>query len=157
MLWSYCTTAKISTEETPFSLAFGVEAVMPLEIRISSSLTAVYNEIENEKAVHGELDLVEERKNGAKLKKCYLSITTRMCENESLRSVPLFWEKKILTTIGIDLESLRPNWKWPYRVTKNPTQGSLWTERYKMKALCFILGTPSILGNIISKKIHCNM
>lgn len=32
VLWSYRTTPRIPTGETPFSLAFGTEAVVPAEI-----------------------------------------------------------------------------------------------------------------------------
>lgn len=43
----YHTTVRTNIGEFPFSLAFGVEAVIPLEIGISSFFTA-YNEIEIE-------------------------------------------------------------------------------------------------------------
>jgi hypothetical protein len=32
----YCTTIKTSTNSTPYSLAYGMEVVMPLEVEISS-------------------------------------------------------------------------------------------------------------------------
>ena len=40
MLWAYRTTAKTSTGETPFSLAYGTEAVIPVECGIPSATTA---------------------------------------------------------------------------------------------------------------------
>ena len=37
VLWSYRTTTRTSTGETPFSLAYGVEVVISAEIRIPTS------------------------------------------------------------------------------------------------------------------------
>lgn len=56
MLSYYHTAARTRIGETPFFLAFSVEAVILLEIGISSFYTA-YNEIE-----------IEEKRNGAELR-----------------------------------------------------------------------------------------
>ena len=34
ILWAYRTTVRRATRETPFSLAFGVEAVVPVETKV---------------------------------------------------------------------------------------------------------------------------
>ena len=36
VLWAYRTTRKSATQETPFALAFGTEAVAPVEVRLKS-------------------------------------------------------------------------------------------------------------------------
>ena len=36
VLWAYQTTPRRSTGETPFSMTYGVEAVIPIEIGLSS-------------------------------------------------------------------------------------------------------------------------
>lgn len=82
VMWSYHTTARSSTRETPYSLSFKVEAMIPLEIGIPSFYTSTYNQIENEKSLHKELDLVKEMRNGAELENAIInnamqSITTR--------------------------------------------------------------------------------
>ena len=38
VLWAYRTTSRTSTKETPFSRAYGVEALIPVEIGVPSSL-----------------------------------------------------------------------------------------------------------------------
>lgn len=53
--------------ETPFSLAFSVEVVTPLEINICLFETKTYKEEENEQSLRAKLDLLEEKRNGAKL------------------------------------------------------------------------------------------
>ena len=36
VLWAYTTTARSTTEETPFSLAYGYEAMVPVELEAGS-------------------------------------------------------------------------------------------------------------------------
>ena len=35
-LWAYCTSFRISTGTTPYSLVYGMEAILPIEIEIGS-------------------------------------------------------------------------------------------------------------------------
>ena len=37
VLWAYRTTQRLSTGETPFALAFGIEAVIPIELKLPSA------------------------------------------------------------------------------------------------------------------------
>ncbi|XP_024024255.1 uncharacterized protein LOC112092393 [Morus notabilis] len=43
VLWAYRTTSRSTTGETPFSMAYGVEAVLPIEIKTPTLRTVVYN------------------------------------------------------------------------------------------------------------------
>lgn len=68
ILWAYRTTPRIPTGETPYTLAFGCEAVIPVEIgmvslRIQKPQTKLV-----EKELHLNLDLIEERQNEASLR-----------------------------------------------------------------------------------------
>ncbi|KAK9160821.1 hypothetical protein Syun_007162 [Stephania yunnanensis] len=54
------TTAKSSTKETPFYLAFGAEAVIPIDMGESSYNVMYFNEKYNNDALRGGLDLLEE-------------------------------------------------------------------------------------------------
>ena len=47
-LWAYRTTVRTSTKTTPFSLVYGCEAVLPLEIQIPSLCVALTTEMTNE-------------------------------------------------------------------------------------------------------------
>ncbi len=53
---------KSSTGETPFSLTYGVEAVIPLEIGLPTIRTEYYDPVSNKTSLTTELDLVEERR-----------------------------------------------------------------------------------------------
>ncbi|MCI67704.1 putative protein NYNRIN-like, partial [Trifolium medium] len=46
VLWSYRTTPHSTTEETPFRLTYGTEAVIPVEIEASSFRTEILIEDE---------------------------------------------------------------------------------------------------------------
>ena len=47
VLWAYRTTSRTSIGETPFSLAYGVEAMIPMEIEVPSLRRETYNQEEN--------------------------------------------------------------------------------------------------------------
>ncbi|XP_074266174.1 uncharacterized protein LOC141588640 [Silene latifolia] len=58
-LWAYRTTYKTPTQSTPYALVYGVEAVLPLEIQISSLRIAIQEELtedENDKLHLAELE-----------------------------------------------------------------------------------------------------
>jgi len=46
-LWAYRTTVRTPTKATPFSLVYGCETVLPLEIQISSLCVALVTEMTN--------------------------------------------------------------------------------------------------------------
>ncbi|XP_070032049.1 uncharacterized protein [Nicotiana tomentosiformis] len=56
--WAYRTMTKISTGETPFSLVYGTEALIPVEIGEPS----IRFEHKNEEELRTNLDLTEERR-----------------------------------------------------------------------------------------------
>ena len=60
ILWAYQTTTRTPTGETPFRLAYGSDAVIPVEIGLTSYRVEYYNEDKNEEAMHLQLDLANE-------------------------------------------------------------------------------------------------
>ncbi|KAK3013466.1 hypothetical protein RJ639_009774 [Escallonia herrerae] len=66
ILWAYNTTTRTPTGETPFSLSFGTEALIPVEVGLPSLRLTSYDPIQNEEALRANLDLLEEcREQGA--------------------------------------------------------------------------------------------
>ena len=53
-------TVRTPTRETPFKLAYGSDAVIPVEVGLTSYKVAHYNNEENVKQLHLSLDLVDE-------------------------------------------------------------------------------------------------
>ena len=61
VLWAYRTTQKSATRETPFALAFGTEAVAPVEIGIKSPRIELASEEHNDEALRLNLELLDEK------------------------------------------------------------------------------------------------
>ncbi|XP_077251725.1 uncharacterized protein LOC143890939 [Tasmannia lanceolata] len=68
VLWTYRTTPRTASGESPFSLTFGAEAVIPLEIGLSNFRTENYDERENSELLRNTLDLVLEKREQALLR-----------------------------------------------------------------------------------------
>uniref|UniRef100_A0A2N9G5B1 RNA-directed DNA polymerase n=1 Tax=Fagus sylvatica TaxID=28930 RepID=A0A2N9G5B1_FAGSY len=60
ILWAYRTTVRIPTGETPFRMTFGTEAVVPVEIGMTTFRTALYDDQQNETQLRLNLDLIDE-------------------------------------------------------------------------------------------------
>nr|XP_023914203.1 uncharacterized protein LOC112025750 [Quercus suber] len=60
ILWAYRTTTRTSTGETPFRLMYESKAVIPAEVKLTSYRTDNHDESKNDKAMHLQLDLVDE-------------------------------------------------------------------------------------------------
>ncbi|XP_038971178.1 uncharacterized protein LOC120104328 [Phoenix dactylifera] len=68
VLWAYRTTFRLSTGETPFNLAYGTEAVIPLEIGLPSPRVEHYDTVSNSSQLMGNLDLIEETREAAQVR-----------------------------------------------------------------------------------------
>ena len=64
-LWAYRTSFRTSTEATPYSLVYGMEAVLPVEIEIGSLRVALEHQIsetEWAQSRYDQLSLLDERR-----------------------------------------------------------------------------------------------
>ncbi|XP_073019387.1 uncharacterized protein [Primulina eburnea] len=61
VLWAYRTTPRAPTQETPFNLVYGSEAVLLVEIGQTSSRVESYPD-DNDQSRAMELDLIEEKR-----------------------------------------------------------------------------------------------
>ena len=59
---SYRTTARTATGETPFSLAFRAEALIPAKVKVPSFRYENFNELDNDIQLAAEKDMIEERR-----------------------------------------------------------------------------------------------
>jgi hypothetical protein len=60
VLWSLRTTPNATTQETPFFLVHGAEAVLPIEIEHNSPLVVEYKEEASQRAIEDDVDAVDE-------------------------------------------------------------------------------------------------
>ena len=66
------TTPHRSTRETPFSMTYGAEIVIPLETRFPTLRTSLFASESNDNLLEKSLDLVEERRENVMLQlACY--------------------------------------------------------------------------------------
>ena len=65
VLWTYRTTPHRSIRETPFSMSYGAEAVIPLEIGFPMLRKNSFTPSSNDGLLEKSLDLIEERRENA--------------------------------------------------------------------------------------------
>ncbi|GJX10793.1 reverse transcriptase domain-containing protein [Tanacetum coccineum] len=67
VLWAHRTMIKSSNRETPFSLTYGTEAIIPAEIGMPTLRTAEVDLIKNDEALEINLDLIKEKREQASI------------------------------------------------------------------------------------------
>ena len=60
VLWAYRTTTKTLTGEMPFNLKYGTEAVIPVEVGVTSIKREFFNEETNNEQLRTNLDCLDE-------------------------------------------------------------------------------------------------
>ena len=60
VLWAYRTTTRTPTGETPFRLTYGIEAVIPVEVGVTSTRREVFHEESNDVHLRINLDFLDE-------------------------------------------------------------------------------------------------
>ena len=71
VLWAYRTTSHRSTEETPFSMSYGAEAIISIETSFLTLRTQSFNSSDNDELLERSLDLIEERRENAMVQLAY--------------------------------------------------------------------------------------
>ncbi len=69
VLWSYRTTPRKATGETSFSLVFGTEAIIPVEVGQPSVRIQVFDGEGNNLGLRTKLDLIDEHREIAELRR----------------------------------------------------------------------------------------
>ncbi|XP_050229566.1 uncharacterized protein LOC126678714 [Mercurialis annua] len=69
VIWAYRTTPRAGTGDTPFSLTYGCEAMIPVEIGMPTLRVQFFDEAKNEEEQKLCLDLLEERREQSKFSK----------------------------------------------------------------------------------------
>ena len=133
ILWTYRTTPRKSTGETPFSMTYGAEAVIPLENGFPTMRSSAFTSDGNDELLKKNLDLIEERRENAivqlayyqhKLKQSYdMSVKLRL-----LAPGDLVLRKVVGNTKNLAWGKLWPNWEGPYRITSVAGIGAYYLE-----------------------------
>ena len=71
ILWAYRITPRRSTRETPFSMSYGAEVVIPIETSFPTLRTQPFNPSNNDELLEKSLDLIEEKRENAMVQLAY--------------------------------------------------------------------------------------
>uniref|UniRef100_A0A804JFN3 Integrase catalytic domain-containing protein n=1 Tax=Musa acuminata subsp. malaccensis TaxID=214687 RepID=A0A804JFN3_MUSAM len=121
ILWSLRTTSKIMTGESPYSLSYGTEAILPPEVVFPTPQAEKYDEEASARGLRAGLDLIEERRADAHLKDLSYKRAVARIYNRKVRPRPIKLGDLVLRRIEVGdptrtHDKLVANWEGPYRV-----------------------------------------
>ena len=121
------------TGETPFKLAYGSEAVIPVEVHMANHRIVKYRDEDNEKQLHLNLDLIDEiRMNAEQRTTRYKNLMARqynaMVKPRCFNIGDLVLKRLSLATKNPTYGKLEPNWEGPRKVINCKRQGSCYLE-----------------------------
>ena len=133
VLQMYRTTPRRSTGETPFSMTYGAEAVIPLESGFPTTRTNSFSPKDNDEQLIGNLDLIEEKRENAMVQLANYQQKLKQGYDANVRLRPLTPGDLVLckvvgTAKNPAWEKLGPNWEGPYRITSNASIGAYFLE-----------------------------
>lgn len=125
VLWSHRTTPRGATKSTPFSLAYGMEAMAPAEVNVTSlrrSKMPQHVEL-NQEMLLDALDELEEKRDQALLRIQNYQNQIESYYNKKVRSRPLelgdlVMRKVFENTKEPNAGKLGANWEGPYKITR---------------------------------------
>ncbi|GKA64427.1 reverse transcriptase domain-containing protein [Tanacetum coccineum] len=132
VLWAHRTMIKSSNGDTPFSLMYGTEVVIPAEIGMPTIRTVEVDLVQNIEALEINLDLLEEireeaaireAKSKAKMEKYY----NAKVRNTSFKPGDLVYRNNDASRAE-DTRKPGPKWEGPYEITEALGKGA-----YKLK------------------------
>ncbi|KAK3042452.1 hypothetical protein RJ639_000176 [Escallonia herrerae] len=123
VLWAYRTTPHSVTGETPFSLCYGTEAMLPVEIGVPTIRALHFSELNNDVGLRANLDLVEEARTQAHIRSVIVKQRVARYYNQKVRSKQFNEGDLVLRKLEVSnpkaaTGKLSPNWEGPYRVIK---------------------------------------
>ncbi|GJR65017.1 reverse transcriptase domain-containing protein [Tanacetum coccineum] len=128
VLWAHRTTIKVSTGDTPFSLVYGTEAVIPAEIGMPTIRTAEVNIATNEDERRIDLDILEERREQAAIREEKAKLKMKGYYDAKVRGVSFrpgdFVYRANDASHAEDTGKLGPKWEGPYEVTEALGKGA---------------------------------
>ena len=89
VLWTYRTTPRRSTGETPFSMTYRVEAVIPLETGFPTLRSNLFKPSDNDKHLKRSLDLIEEKRENAMVQLAYYQQKMKQGYDANVKLRPL--------------------------------------------------------------------
>ena len=133
VLWTYRTTPRRSTRETPFSMTYVSEAMIPLETGFSKLRTSLFTPDSNDRLLEKSLDLVDEQREVAMVQLAYYQQKLKHGYDTGVRARPLapgdlVLRKVVDTAKNPSWGKLGPNWEGSYRISSVVGIGAYFLE-----------------------------
>ncbi|GAA0156741.1 hypothetical protein LIER_38336 [Lithospermum erythrorhizon] len=122
VLWSYRTTPSNSTGETPFSLVYGSEVVLPIEVCLPNITQIGYEENKNDDRLGEKRDQVDELRDRALIriqehKQEMSRFYNRRVKNRQFKEGDLVL-RVLQASQPNNRNKLNPKWEGPYRINR---------------------------------------
>ncbi|GJU71198.1 reverse transcriptase domain-containing protein [Tanacetum coccineum] len=134
VLWAHRTMIKSSHRDTPFSLIYGTEAVIPAKIRMPTYRTAAVDVVHNDEELWLTLDLLDEKWERATI--CEAKAKRKMKKYYNARVRIITFRPRDFVYHSNDAShamaggKLGPKWEGPYEVTEALGDGA-----YKLRSM----------------------
>ena len=99
VLWTYKTTPRKSTGETPILMTYGAEAVIPLETGFLMLKTSSFSPSSNDNLLENGLDLIEERRENAMVQLAYYQHKLKQGYDTKVKLRPLMLGDLVLRKV----------------------------------------------------------
>ena len=121
-MWAYRTTPRRSTGETPFSLTYGAEPVIPTKVNLCSTRVAEFDPAQNDGLIVKCLDLLEEYREAvtirlAEYQQKLVRHYNRDVKTREFSAGDLLLRKAVGNMRDTNAGKLAPTWEGLYRVT----------------------------------------
>ncbi|XP_074347265.1 uncharacterized protein LOC141686107 [Apium graveolens] len=135
VLWSYNTTPRSTTGETPFMLTYGYEAMVPVEVGVGSLRRDLFVEEDAEVNQRLYLNLLDEARTNSQLKLVAYQQRIARYFNKKLKFVPFKVGDLVLRKVMPNTKLAHhgvfgANWEGPYKV-----KAILWKGTYRLEDL----------------------
>nr|GEV43915.1 reverse transcriptase domain-containing protein [Tanacetum cinerariifolium] len=122
VVWAHRTMIKSSHGDTSFSLTYGTEAVIPVNIGMPTYRTAAVDVVSNDEELRLNLDMLEERRERVAICKAKDKLKMTKYYNARVRSVTFkpgdFVYRSNDASHAVAGGKLGPKWEGPYEVTE---------------------------------------
>ena len=133
VLWAYQKTSWRSTGETPFSLTYGAEAVIPVEVNLCSARVSEFNTSQNDGQLMERLDLLEENRDITTIRLAEYQQKLARCYNQDVRvrefnAGDLVLRKVVGSMRDTNAGKLTQTCEGSYKITANASVGAYYLE-----------------------------
>ena len=123
-----------------FSMTYGAEAVIPLEIGFPALRTSTFSSESNDATLGKSLDLIEERRESAMVQLAYYQHKLKQGYDSNVKMRPLAVGELVLRKIlgatkNPSWGKLGPNWEGPYHITSVAGIGAYYLEDLDEKSV----------------------